>query len=120
MRLAGRKRKKGGGLPFADGAGGERLAGGRGEAEQAQRVGDGGAALAHLSGNLVVGKAEIVRQLAVAFCGLEGIQVGPLQVFDESKLEAQAFVGAPNDHGGGFEADEAGGPGGGGARRGGG
>ena len=57
-----------------------------GQGQQAQGVGDSGAALAHLLGHLLLGETVLLHQGAVAPGLLGGVQVLPLEVFDQAQL----------------------------------
>jgi hypothetical protein len=77
------------------------------ELEEAEGVGDGGAAATDLLGDLILGQAELGLELGVAGGLLERIEVLALEVLDEGELEDLAIGGDPFDDGNLREAGEA-------------
>ena len=80
------------------------------EGQQAHGVGHRRAGLAHPLGGLLLGQAVVLDQGAVARRLFHGVQVLPLEVFNEAKLHDLPVVGLYY-HGGDFgEARHPGGP----------
>ena len=89
------------GVADGEGSGGDGLADGVGEVEEAQGVGDGGAGLADALGDLFLGEAGFVGEGAVGEGFFDGVEVGALEVLDEGHL-AHFEVGGGADEGGYF------------------
>ena len=58
----------------------------RAETQQAQGIGHGRAGAAHAFGRLLLGKAVVLHQGFVALGLLNGVQILPLEVLDDSYL----------------------------------
>ena len=78
--------------------------------KEPQRVGDGGSAPTDPRGELVMGQSEILDQLLVGACLLEGIEILPVQVFDQGLLDAPDVGRGPDQGGNGRQAGTTGGP----------
>ncbi len=65
----------------------------RWELEQAQRVRDGGPALADPVSDGVVGEVEVLDELLIGGGLVERVEVLPVEVLDEGLLEARRVVG---------------------------
>ena len=63
------------------------------QAQQAERVGDGGAGLADAGGDLLLGQAELLLQGGVGLGLFQRVQVAALEVLDQGQLEQLAVVG---------------------------
>ena len=68
-----------------------------GQGQQAQGVGHGGAGLAHPLGDLLLGEAVLLHQGAVAGGLLNGVQILPLEVFNQAQLHHRAVVRLDDD-----------------------
>jgi hypothetical protein len=89
--------EEGAGVAFGDAAVDEgALEGGR-QAEEAEGVSDGNAAAAGALGDLGLGEAVVLDEALVGAGLFEGVEVVPLDVFDQGELEGLA-VGGFGDH----------------------
>ena len=97
-------------LGVADGeeAGAEGVEKGRSQLEEAEGVGDGGAAATDLLGDLFLGEFELGLELGVTGGFLQRIQVLALEVLDEGEFEDLAVGGGPFDDGNLGQAGQAG------------
>ncbi len=89
---------------------GQEVLDGRRQGQQAQGVGDRHPALADPAGDLVVGEPEVVDQLLVAGCLVEGVEVLAVEVLDERLLHHGEVVGLADDGRDGVEARSMTGP----------
>ncbi len=70
-----------------------------GEVEQAQVMGDGAAVFAHAKGEFVLGEAELFHEGAVALGAFDGVEIFPLDVFDEGHLGLGVAIDIADDGG---------------------
>src|SRR3954453_21800020 len=91
-------------LPLQQGQNGVR------EIEQADQVGDRGAAAADPPGELLLRDAEVVDQRGAGSRLLDRIEVLPDHVLDQRGLEALVLGGGPDDRGHAVDAGLLGGP----------
>ena len=87
----------------------QRMQGG-GKGKQPQGVGHGGAGFAHLLGHLLLRQAVLLHEHTVASGFFHGVQVLPLEVFDQAQLHDLAVVRLDNDDRDLAEARQLGGP----------
>ena len=64
-----------------------------GQLQQPQSVGNGGPGLAHPQGDILLGHAVLLQKALVALGLLNGVQVLPLEVFDQADLHDLPVVG---------------------------
>ena len=67
------------------------------QSQQPHGVGDSGAGFSHLPGHFLLGQAEFLHQGLVALGLLHGIQILPLEIFDQTQLHGLAVVGLDDD-----------------------
>ena len=70
-----------------------------GQPQQTQRIGDMGAALAHMLGQILLGEAELLDQPVIAFRLLEGGEIVALQIFHQRQLQHLAIGEIAHDDG---------------------
>src|SRR5438552_9432432 len=65
--------------------------------EQANRIGDGGPAAADLERNVLLSHSEFLGQARIALRLFDWIQIGPLEVLDQRKLEHFQIARRPDN-----------------------
>jgi hypothetical protein len=70
-----------------------------GKLQEAQGVGDGRAVFADAGGELLLGVPVVFEEALVGGGGLDGVEVLPLEVFDEGELEGRVGGGLAHHHG---------------------
>jgi hypothetical protein len=68
-----------------------------GEAEQPQRVGDGGTVLSHFAGDFIMGQCEFIDQARISLCPLNGVQVFALNILNDCKFKLFLLSSTAND-----------------------
>ena len=72
---------------------------GVGQGQQPEGVGHGGPGLAHPLGHLILGESILVHQDFIAVGFFDGVQVLPLEVFNEAQFHDGAVIGLDDDGG---------------------
>ena len=78
-----------------------------GEFEEAEGIGDDGAAFADACGGFLLGQLELIDQLGKPLGFFDRVEVFALQVFDESQFERSAVIRLADEDGDLGEAGEA-------------